>query len=333
MWQFEHIEYLWGLLLLIPLAILFIVLLRWKKRGLSKLGNAGFTHGLAANHSNKKFKLKILLIFVAIAASIVGLANLRKPNNNNNTTTNGIDVMIALDVSKSMLSQDEKPTRLDKAKQFIHQLSQGLQNNNIGLVVFAGEAFLQMPLTNDIAASKIFIGNASTDLVGVQGTAIGDALLLCNASLDTKTKQSKAVVLITDGDDHDNKAIDAAKQLAEQGAVVYTVGVGSLKGAPIIENGTQEYKRDKNGETVITKLNETLLKEIATHTNGNYYTLDNVSTVANNVTTALNSLQKKSISNTGGTIQFNSWYMYFVALAILLLMLELFISERKKTIA
>lgn len=116
MWQFEHIEYLWGLLLLIPLAILFIVLLRWKKRDLSKLGNAGFTHGLAANHSNKKFKLKILLIFVAIAASIVGFANLRKPNNNNNTTTNGIDVMIALDVSKSMLSQDEKPTRLDKAE-------------------------------------------------------------------------------------------------------------------------------------------------------------------------------------------------------------------------
>jgi Ca-activated chloride channel family protein len=164
------------------------------------------------------------------------------------------------------------------------------------LVVFAGEAFLQMPLTNDIAASKIFIGNASTDLVGVQGTAIGDALLLCNASLDTKTKQSKAVVLITDGDDHDNKAIDAAKQLAEQGAVVYTVGVGSLKGAPIIENGTQEYKRDKNGETVITKLNETLLKEIATQTNGNYYTLDNVSTVANNVTTALNSLQKNQLA-------------------------------------
>lgn len=333
MWQFEHIQYLWGLLMLIPLAILFIMLLRWKKRGLSKLGNAGLIHGLTANHSNKKFQLKIVFIFVAIAASIVALANLRKPNSNNNTTTNGIDVMIALDVSKSMLSQDEKPTRLDKAKQFIDQLSQGLQNNNIGLVVFAGEAFLQMPLTNDIAASKIFIGNASTDLVGVQGTAIGDALLLCNASLDTKTKQSKAVVLITDGDDHDNKAINAAKQLAEQGAVVYTVGVGSLKGAPIIENGTQEYKRDNNGETVITKLNEPLLKDIATQTNGNYYTLDNVSTVANNVTTALNSLQKKPISNTGGTIQFNSWYMYFVALAILLLILELFISERKKTIA
>lgn len=319
--------------MLIPLAILFIMLLRWKKRGLSKLGNAGLIHGLTANHSNKKFQLKIVFIFVAIAASIVALANLRKPNSNNNTTTNGIDVMIALDVSKSMLSQDEKPTRLEKAKQFIYQLSQNIQNNNIGLVVFAGEAFLQMPLTNDIAASKIFIGNASTDLVSVQGTAISDALLLCNTSLDTKTKQSKAVVLITDGDDHDNKAIEAAKQLAEHGAVVYTVGVGSLTGAPIIENGTQEYKRDRNGQTVITKLNESLLKDIAANTNGTYYNLDNVNTVATNVATALNSLQKKPISSNGGTVEFNSWYMYFVAITVVLLVVELFISERKKIIS
>lgn len=330
MWQFEHTNYLWALLVLLPLIVLFYLVLRNKKNNLKKLGNPNLVLLLIKNYSAKKYQLKIILILIAIAASILAIANLRKPDLKNTTTSNGIDIMIALDVSKSMLGQDEKPTRLDKAKQFIYQLSNKLSNNNIGLVVFAGEAFLQMPLTNDLAASKIFISNASTDLISVQGTVMSDALKLCNESLDTKTKKSKAVVVITDGDDHDNKAIEAAKILANNGAVVFTVGVGSLTGSPIIEAGTNEYKRDNNGATVITKLNETLLQEIATTTSGKYYYLSNVESTALNLSNELNTIEKKPISSKGGLAQFQSYYMYFLAFTILLLLIEFFISDRKK---
>lgn len=332
MWQFEHSNYLWALLVLIPLAVLLFVLLRWKKNVLKKLGNPQLIQLLTKNHSNKKYQLKIILVLIAIITSIIAISNLRKPDLNNSTASNGIDIMIALDVSKSMLGQDEKPTRLDKAKQFIYQLSNNLHNNNIGLVVFAGEAFLQMPLTNDIAASKIFISNASTDLISVQGTVISDALNLCDASLDTKTKKSKAVILITDGDDHDDKAIEAAKKLAEHGTVLYSIGVGSATGTPIIEAGTNEYKRDKNGATVITKLNETLLTQIAEAANGKFYNLNNTSAIAVELANELNTIEKKPINNNGGNVQFQSFYMYFLGFAILLLLIEFFISEQKKQI-
>jgi Ca-activated chloride channel family protein len=241
--------------------------------------------------------------------------------------------MIALDVSKSMLSQDEKPTRLDKAKQFIYQLSQNLQNNNIGLIVFAGEAFLQMPLTSDMAAAKIFISNASPDLVNLQGTVVSDALYLCDASLNTKEKKSKAVVLITDGEDHDAKALDAAKKLTEHGAAVYTIGVGSIQGSPILDAVTNEYKRDRDGQTIITKLNETLLKDLAKATNGSYNILDNTATVAATLANELNSLEKKPISSSGGNINYQSFYMYLLAFALVLLSIEFFMSERKLKLA
>ncbi len=333
MLQLEHTEYLWGVLVLIPLALLFYANLHWKAKLKQQLGNSGLINQLTANYSSKKFKLKNICILVAITAIIVAATNPRKPDKNNSTATNGIDVMIALDVSKSMLSQDEKPTRLDKAKQFIYQLSQNLQNNNIGLIVFAGESFLQMPLTSDMAAAKIFISNASPDLVNLQGTVVSDALYLCDASLNTKEKKSKAVVLITDGEDHDAKAIDAAKKLTEHGAAVYTIGVGSVQGSPILDATTNEYKRDRDGQTIITKLNETLLKDLAKATNGSYYTLDNTANVAATLAAELNSLEKKPISSSGGNINYQSFYMYLLAFAIVLLSIDFFMSERKLKLA
>jgi Ca-activated chloride channel family protein len=333
MLQLEHTEYLWGLLVLLPLALLFYANLHWKAKKKQQLGNAVLISQLTTNYSSKKFNLKIICILIAIIAIIVAATNPRKPDKNNSTATNGIDVMIALDVSKSMLSQDEKPTRLDKAKQFIYQLSQNLQNNNIGLIVFAGEAFLQMPLTSDMAAAKIFISNASPDLVNLQGTVVSDALYLCDASLNTKEKKSKAVVLITDGEDHDAKALDAAKKLTEHGAAVYTIGVGSIQGSPILDAVTNEYKRDRDGQTIITKLNETLLKDLAKATNGSYNILDNTATVAATLANELNSLEKKPISSSGGNINYQSFYMYLLAFALVLLSIEFFMSERKLKLA
>ncbi len=333
MLQFEHLEYFWVSLIFIPLVMLLLANLHWKRSIKRNIGNEGLINLLISNYSPKKYLLKLIFFLIAIALIIIAATNLRKPIAEKGTNTNGIDIMIALDVSKSMLSQDEKPSRLDKAKQFIYQLTQNLQNNNIGLVVFAGEPFLQMPLTSDMAAASIFISNANTDLVNLQGTVLSDALALCDASLNTKERKSKAVVLITDGDDHDDKALDVAKKLSEHGTTIYTVGVGSVKGAPIMETGSNDYKRDKDGQTIITKLNDVLLKDLAKATNGNYFWLNNTNTVASNVLDQLNKLEKKQITSAGGNINYQSFYMYFLALAIVLLMVDFFVSERTLKVA
>jgi len=196
-------------------------------------------------------------------------------------------------------------------------------------VVFAGQAYLQMPLTPDAAAMKMFVSNASPALVPMQGTTISDALDISNNSLDTKEKKSKAIVLITDGEDHDSKALDAAKKLAETGTVLFTVGVGSPEGSPIMEPGTNEYKRDKNGQTVITKLNDKLLKEVAAATSGDYLHLQDADATAVKLVSELDKVEKKPISNVHGAGDFHSFYPYLLALAILALIAEIFISEKK----
>jgi Ca-activated chloride channel family protein len=331
--HFEHTEFLLGLLLLVPLAALFVFVLRWKQRTKKLLGDARLVDNLVSNYSSRNYKIKIILVLVAIAFGIVALANLRQQKAGKGTKGAGIDVIFALDVSKSMLSQDEKPTRLDKAKMLISQLVDRLDGNKVGLVVFAGKAYLQMPLTSDVGATKMFVGNASPDLVNVQGTVLSDALDASDASLDTKEKKSKAVILITDGEDHEPKAVDAVRKLADHGAVVYTVGVGSVQGSPIIEPGSNEYKRDIHGETVISKLNDKLLKELATAGNGAYYALDNTSTVAAELAQQLDRIEKKPIGTAGGFIEYRSFYFYFLGAAIVLLLVDVFVSERKRAIA
>ena len=333
MLQFQHKEFLLGLLVLIPLTLLFYLVLRWKQKTKKVLGDERLINQLTKNYSPKLYGLKIILILFAIAFGIAAMSNLRKPKNSLGTKGSGIDVLFALDVSKSMLSQDEKPTRLEKAKQFINQLSEKLDGNKMALIVFAGEAYLQMPLTSDVSATKIFVSNASTDLVNVQGTVLSEALNLADASLDTKEKKSKAVILITDGEDHDEKAADAVKKLVEHGTVVYTIGVGSPEGSPILEGGTNEYKRDNNGQTIISKLNDKLLKELAFSANGSYHQLTNTTVVADALMNELSNIEKKPISSAGGFIEYQSFYPYFLAVAVLLLLVEAFIPERKIKIA
>ncbi len=331
--QFEYIEFLLGLLVLVPLAALFVYVLRWKQKTKKALGDERLINQLTQNYSAKKYRLKIIVVLCAIALTIVAAANLRRPKNGTGTKGTGIDVIFALDVSKSMLSEDEKPTRLAKAQQLINQLTEKMDGNRIGLVVFAGKAYLQMPLTSDVSATKMFVSNASPDLVSEQGTVFSEALDLCDASLDTKERKSKAVILITDGEDHDAKAAESAKKMADHGTALYTLGVGSAEGSPIIEPGTNEYKRDANGQTVITKLNDKLLKELAAAAGGSYYHLSNTSGVASSLANDLASIEKKPISNAGGFIEYQSFFPYFLGLAVLLLLIEVFIPERKTKFA
>lgn len=328
--MFENYIFLLGLLALVPLALLFVGVLRWKRKTRKALGDEQLINALTAGYSHRLYKLKFVLVAIALALGVLAMANLRKPKvGSTDTDRIGIDVMIALDVSKSMLSEDVKPSRLEKAKQCVSMLIDGINNNRIGLVLFAGQAFLQMPLTSDIAASKLYLSSVSTDAVAVQGTNISSALQLCANSLDTKEKKYKAIVLISDGEDHDPGTKDILQQLYDNGVVVYTIGIGTAAGAPILEDGNV-YKTDINGKTVISRLDEEMLKLIAEKTGGNYFHLDNSALTAGAVAAQLNSMDKKLLAGNGGARQYTAFFPYFIALMWIVLVAELFIPETKK---
>lgn len=336
MFSFEHKEFLFGMLSLLPLALLFVFVLRWKQKVRKALGDEQLINSLTKNYSGSLYKIKFIAVLIALALTIIAAANLRKPLSGDKEPTAGIDVMVALDVSKSMLSTDIKPSRLERAKQLVNILIDKLENNRVGLVMFAGHAYLQMPLTPDLEEAKMYLANSSPDAVPVQGTNVGEALELCNNSLNTKERTHKAVVLITDGEDHDPTADKIAQDIADAGVIVFTVGIGTVEGSPIIEPGTGAYKTDENGKTVISKLNEVELKNIAAKTGGNYFHMENALATSNEVTNALDTIEKKLIEGSGEKAYF-SYAPFFIALAVLFLVIEIFIPEtvkqkRRKTI-
>lgn len=331
MLSFENSTYLWWLLALVPVIILFALTLRWKEQVKKVLGDAVLIKRLTAKYSPKLFRIKFYLIAIALFIGIFAMANLRKSGNRGTEKSSGIDIIIALDVSKSMLSQDIKPTRLDRAKQLVNQLTDNLYNNRVGLEVFAGQAILQMPLTDDIGAIKMYLSNINTDMVPIPGTAIGDALNLANNVLDSNDRKHKAVILLTDGEDHDPKTADAVKNLFNHGVTVFTVGIGTAQGSPILDPVTNSYKKDQDGNTVISKLNEKELKDIASGTGGSYVLLNNDASAINNITGKINAMEKKLIiSGKVGSRQYFYYFPYLIAIVVLLLVIELFIPERKK---
>ncbi len=328
MLSFQYTEFLMGLLVLIPLCILFFFVIKWKKKVKKQIGDQELVNALTADYSAKNFNYKFLLIAAALALCIIGAANLRKPAKGNTGNRTGIDVMIALDVSNSMLAQDIKPNRLERAKQVISRIIDKMANNRMGMVVFAGQAFLQMPLTSDLAAATLYVSNASPDAVPAQGTVIGDALRMCNTALDTKEKKYKAVILISDGEDHDEKADIALKELQDNGVVVHTIGIGSPEGSPIFDPALDDYKKDENGNTVVSKLNEEDLQNIATQTGGQYHLYTNADEVANQVAASIDQMEKKQIGGSGIRV-YSSYFQWFLLAAFIILLLETVIPERK----
>ena len=328
MLSFHHTEYLIGLLVLIPLCALFFFVLKWKRKVKKQIGDAELVNALIADYSAKNYNYKFLFITAALTLCILGAANIRKPAKGNTGNRTGIDVMVALDVSNSMLAQDIKPNRLERAKQVINSIIDKIGNNRMGMIVFAGQAFLQMPLTSDLAAARIYISNASPDAVPAQGTVIGDALRMCNTALDTKEKKYKAVILISDGEDHDKKTDIALEELQDNGVVVYTIGIGSPEGAPIFDPLTTDYKKDENGNTVVSKLNEKDLQNIAAQTGGHYYLFTNAAEVANQVAASIDQMEKKQLGGAGLRV-YRSYFQWFLLAAFILLLLETVIPERK----
>ncbi len=326
--SFQNIEFLFGLAILLPLAILFMATLRWKKKKIKEIGDPELVHALILEHSPKNYRYKFIAVFIALVLCIIGAANLRSPKTGNTGNRSGVDVMVALDVSNSMLAQDVKPDRLNRARQVLNLIIDQMGDNRMGLVVFAGQAFLQMPLTSDLAAAKLYVSNANPEAVPRQGTVIGQALRICNASLDNKEKKFKTIILISDGEDHDEKRDEVIKELQENGVTVQTIGIGSPEGSPIFDPALNDYRKDETGNTVVSKLNEEELKAIATQTEGAYTLFTNAGDVADKVVAAINAMEKKQIAGTGMKL-YSSYFQWFLAIALLLLIVEVLIPERK----
>ncbi|GAO45279.1 VWA domain-containing protein [Flavihumibacter petaseus] len=327
MFKFENI-WLLTLLGLVPIGILFYMLLqRWKQKTRARLGDKWLIDRLTAEFSSRKFLLKSLLAGFALVLLILAAANPQTRSESGPQHKKGLDVMILLDVSKSMLAQDIKPTRLDRAKLLVSQLIDNLGDNRLGLIWFAGRAYLQMPLTTDLAAAKLYLQNAGPDAVPTQGTVIGEALRMAGSAFNNKDKKYKAVILISDGEDHDPEALRIVKDLAGSGVMINTVGIGSPEGATIFDPATNDTKKDAEGNTVITKLNEAQLRELAQTGNGIYVYLQDATAAAASLRSQLAGIEKKDLEDESFA-HFNTYYYYLVGLALLLLLAELLLPER-----
>ncbi len=330
MLHFQYTEYLISLAAIPLIVFLYFSLVQWKKRAAKKIGDASLVKQLTRNFSKKKFGFKLILFITGFILCGFALATLVEPDGSQKIMRRGIDMMIALDVSKSMLAQDIKPSRLDRAKQLISKLIDSSPDDKIGLVIFAGRAYLQMPMTIDHEAAKMYLSTASPDDVATQGTVISDALKMCETAFDPKEKTYKTIILVSDGEDHDDDAIAVAKELGREGIPVNTVGIGSPQGAVIMDPETGQYKKDDKGNTVITKLNEDELRNIAKSSGGLYQLYSTTNEVAKNIEAQLSGLGKEMATNDSSYTSFTQYFQYFLGAAFLLLIVEFFIPEKRR---
>lgn len=329
MLQFQYKELIYLFAGLAVFGWLFFRLLYWKKRTTKKIGDPKLVSALTADFSSRRFNIKFILLAVAFAAGVLAVMNLRKPGGEENINRKGIDVAIALDVSKSMLATDLAPNRLERAKQFIGKLVESMPNDRIALVVFAGKAYMQMPLTVDHGATKLFVSSASPSTVAQQGTVLSEALQMSANVFSNTDRRYKAVILITDGEDHDPKAVETATDLSQEGIMINTVGIGSPEGTTFTDPATGSLKVDELGNTVITKLNETGLQEMAKETNGVYVRLESSDEAINTLKQHLSQIERNVYGDVS-QMSFKTFYPWFAGLMLLLLLAEQIFPERKR---
>jgi Ca-activated chloride channel family protein len=282
--------------------------------------------------SFRKLRLKFFLFCLSIIFIIIGLANPQIGSKMEEVKREGVDLMIAIDLSNSMLAEDLQPNRLMRAKQSISRLIDRLDGDRIGLVVFAGDAYVQLPITTDYSAAKLFLSTINTNIVPTQGTAIGKAIELSINSFDVSNDQNKAIIIITDGENHEDDAIQKAKEAEDMGIFVHTIGMGSAEGGPIpIKNryGTiTSYQKDKSGNTVITKLNEEMLKEIAANGGGSYIRANSTQSGLDALFKEINKMEKKEIGSKVFT-DYKDRFQWFLGIALLLLIIESLLRNTK----
>ncbi len=331
MLRFEHAVFLYVLVLVPILSVVFMLMLNWRKKAFAAYGDWSVIKRLMPGISIPRLVIKFTLMMFGFSFLILGLANLQVGSKLMEGERKGIDMMIALDVSNSMLAEDIKPNRLERSKQAISKLIDQLSGDRVGIIVFAGKAYIQLPITTDYAAAKLFLNTIDTKVVPTQGTAIGEAIEMAIGSFTEET-HSKAIIVITDGENHEDGAIDAAKEANNMGIKVYTIGMGLAEGTPIPEYNSYGrrtgYKKDRQGTTIITKLNEDMLQQIATAGNGVYVRANNSRAGLSKVLDEINKLEKTEFDSKMYS-DYEDRFQYFIAAALLFFILELFIFERK----
>lgn len=330
MFRFAHNEFFLAFLLIPLLTAVFVLFMFRRMKAMERYGEAPLMRILAPEFSVAKPIIKFVLFSLGLAAMIMALVDLQSGSRIEKVKRKGIDLMLCLDVSNSMMAQDIRPYRLERAKQAISKLIDRLEGDRVGIIVFAGKAYTQLPITTDYAAAKLFVSTINTGMVPTQGTAIADALKLAASSFG-ETKHNKAIILITDGEDHEGQVLEESEAVAKSGITLYTIGMGLPDGAPIpvFQDGVQTgFKKDQDGNTIISRLDETTLKQIASVGKGMYVRASNSEAGLNPVFDDLEKIEKSDIESKQFS-DYESRFQYFAALALLILVLDLFVFERK----
>ena len=318
--------FLW-LLLLVPLILLgHAVWLRIRRRRIRRFGDEQLVTALMPSWSGAKGWWRTVLFSIGFASFAVGMARPQLGATLVEREIKGAEIMICLDVSNSMLAQDYTPDRLSRAKLAISRIVDRLDGDRIGLVIFAGTSFVQLPVTTDYVSAKMFLNSIDNQSVPVQGTAIGEAILTAAKSFSVQSEKSRAIIVITDGENHEDDPVEAARQVAETGIRVYTVGVGSLRGQPIPLKG--ELMKDKDGNIVVTHLDEETLKRVAAAGNGAYVHAGNEEFGLNPILAEIRKLEDERFNSVVFT-EYDEQYMYFFAVALFFFVLEMLIGERR----
>ncbi len=328
--RFQHSEYLYALAILPLLVLLFWWSRRERTKALAAFGDSAMIRRLFPDVSESKPFWKFVLFAVSYIFLVFGLSNPQIGTKLEEVKREGVNIIIALDVSNSMKAEDLKPNRLDRAKQAIARMLDKLSNDRIGLIVFAGEAYLQLPLTNDYGAVKMFLSAIETSMIPTQGTNIGAAVKLAGKSFNAEEKRYKTLVVITDGENHEDDALKAIKDAREEGVILHTIGMGSPEGSPIptYAMGFQTgFRKDRAGNVILTKLNEKSLQEFAAAGGGVYVRANNTETGLNVVLEEIGKMEKKEFGTKVFT-NFEDRFQYALGLALLLLIWELFLSDR-----
>ncbi|MEZ5012980.1 MAG: VWA domain-containing protein [Chitinophagales bacterium] len=331
--QFEDRIYLWLFLLLPLLTALFYLYLRWRKKAIAALGETALVEELMPRQSVKRKWMRLLILLCTFAAVIVAMANLRAGSKKEKIHGESADVIICFDVSNSMLAQDVKPDRLTQAKITASQLIEKLAGNRISLIVFAGKSFVQMPLTGDARAALMYLNTINTDMIGAQGTAIGGALetALNEFEQGGEEGKGKAIIIITDGESHDENAPDMAKSAAKENIRIITLGVGTGTGAPIPTKrggNTTGYKKDREGNIVLTKLDEQMLRSLSESSNGVYMNIAEGRKVIQKVYNEVDALDKTK-DNTYTFTEYANHFQIFLGMALLGMSIWFILSDKK----
>jgi len=331
MFQFAHTEFLYGLITVPLLLLVFIIYWRRRNKALAEFGDDNLVQGLMPEASKSRPWVKFIIAEFALILVFIGMAGPQFGTKLRESKREGIELVIALDVSNSMMAEDIAPNRLENAKRAISKLTDRLHNDKIALIVFAGDAFVQLPMTTDYAAAKMFLQTITPSLVTNQGTAIGEAIKLGMKSFTPGDDKNKAMIIITDGENHEDNAVEMAEEANKAGIIIHTIGMGLEKGSPIpVYNnyGQKDYRTDRDGNVVISKLDENMLKKIAAAGGGKVIRANNTKTGLNALFDELNSLDKVEMESKVYS-EYEEQYQYFIGFALLLLLIDFLILQKK----